>query len=111
MNKLIKLSSIFCLGLAISACATAPATSNVGPVTAKTSLGEQTKDVTEWKTAKITVSDGTERVCKRIQQPATRFTKKVCRTQAEWDRLSDAAKNLASKIQRGGALQGNGGGE
>lgn len=107
MNGLIKVGFCAIIGLTISACASTPTASDAKVTEAKTALKEQTSDVTERKTAKITTSDGSEKVCKRTQQTGTRFTKKVCMTQDEWDNIAASSKQTASEVQRRSAQQSN----
>lgn len=107
MNTLFKIgcATVICIGM--SACATAPKPSDATYTEAKAALVDQTSDVTEWKTATVTTSSGAEKVCKRTQQSGTRFTKKVCMTQAEWDQIAEESKRTASEVQRRSGQQSN----
>jgi hypothetical protein len=111
MKNLLKIGSakigfVLCFGVMMTACSTVPASSNTDVVTSKAALVEQTKDVKEWKAATVKVSDGSEKICKRTQQTGTRFTKKVCMTQAEWDNMAEASKRVTSSAQQRSAIQG-----
>ena len=115
MNVFFKVICVSVISFGISACATNTAVqeaqSKEGQSTqTKTTLAEQTADVTEWRSATVKVADGTEKVCKRTQQTGTRFKKKICLTQEQWDGMADASKRSASEVQRRSGTQSNPGG-
>ena len=106
MSNIIKVGAISVMGFILVGCATSNVTDQE-LATSKTSLAAQTEDVSEWKTAAVKVSDGTEKVCKRTEQTGTRFKKKVCMTQAEWDNLAAQSQRASSEAQRRSGAQSN----
>ncbi|RYD65326.1 MAG: hypothetical protein EOP58_07740 [Sphingomonadales bacterium] len=41
--------------------------------------------------------DAQQRVCKQQKQTGTRFAKTTCRTRAEWEEISEAARRQAAE--------------
>lgn len=76
------------IAAAVCACAT---TSEDGP-----SAYQQARD--EGTVTGIN-EDGDRVRCERIRQTGSRFTERVCRTESEWERIEDAARQAAQDSQ------------
>ena len=107
MNAFYKIGCAAFVCLSISACTSTSTTKNAEKAAAKQSLDEKTADVTETKTATLTTTDGSVKVCKRTQQTGSRFKTKVCMTKAEWDAISEKSRKTTGGVQRRSGQQSN----
>lgn len=94
MNKLILAGT---LGLLLAACTTveesAPAAAAAPAAPASTTAS----------TEPLFEGDPDEEICRRVEQTATRFTARVCKTRAEWAREAELARTDTQRMQRGNA--------
>ena len=99
MNKLILAGT---LGLLLAACATA--TDGADTMASEPQAATEAETVTQETTASVdAVGDPNEEICRRVEQTATRFTARVCKTRAEWVREAEFARQDTQRMQRGNA--------
>lgn len=99
------LLSLFC-GLVVAACAPAAPLSQSTQV-ATAAAAPETAAVAAAAAESQPAAASNKRVCKTVIPTGTRFQKRDCRTQAEWDRIQEGGRAAGEDIQRKGVQTGN----
>ncbi len=99
------LLSLFC-GLVVAACAPAAPLSQSTPVATAATAPETVASAAP--AAESQPADPSQKlVCHSVIPTGTRFQKRVCATQAEWDRIQQGDRESGEYLQRKGVQTGN----
>lgn len=83
--------------LVLSSCA-ADGTETEDPSYNPNQVVEVTSD--DGERAEATTADGTQWICRRIQQTGSRVGTRVCKTRAEWNEIERQAQQVVDDTQR-----------
>lgn len=84
--------------LALAGCATTNAP--------RTATATQTTEAAAPASVKTAIADPDAMECKKIAISGTRVKKKICKTNAEWEREREISQRSAGEFQRKGAQSG-----